>query len=598
MLRTKQKYADAGIRTQNKKTLNYYVKDIKAKLQIDDVIYGHWVDIKKKYFKNTKNEFIKLFNDILETELEFNIHNYHDYIKKYFYLSKEYTSHAGSFDISLNTWLTPSLMNDLLLDKPETVVIKKSSQLGFTTIMLIFAILNILKRKQSVLYVLPIMDMVEVFWRTKVIPLFKNSEALKKYIICFDNQSKVIETTRGNLIFTYASSPSALASHSCPIIIMDEVSKYKNISESNPIELAKERSKTYKNKKHIIFSTPTIQDTLFEKMFNLYPIKSFFVTCPQCNDRFEVIFKDFIYDKELNKCYYKTPCEHIIIDNPSELCLLGDYDYISDNTENQYGISYIIPSYLSSFLTFNDIYRKYLDASDTASKDVIQSFENNYLAKTFDHSILRMKINIKNIIPEEIKKELQKPTIKMFTGVDVGDNFIYILSFITDIEDRSVPIIVVDYKKIDLRGEFTRILDEIINYKPYGHTPDRIGMDFGYKANELRLLFQNYVNLIPIRGRTTETIRNQKIIYNSNTKMIEIYSHFIKTKLATLMEQEKLLFFKATDKLIKHMASHECYLDPRDGTILWKSKFAEGYEDHYLDALVYAYVSYHISVEL
>lgn len=592
-------YIEPVARTRNVSRMQYLSRIDEIKLS-NATVLEYWKEIRDKYYSWTLDFLLEIFNNAIDSELEFEIKDYRDFIKSHFYLSKEYTPYAGAVDIGLNIWLKPSLFNAIVGKEPETVIIKKSSQLGFTTIMLILSFIFILKNKQSVLYVLPTDKIVNSFWHSKVKPLIRYSDNLKKWILNMDEQSHIIETTRGNLIFSYATSPTALASHSTPIAILDEVAKYKVISDGNPIELAKERAKAYKNKKFILFSTPSIVGNIFEDTFSRYPQKVFHIYCDECNKKFPLDFKDFknIEIDGIIHCVYETPCQHKRYYTPQDLCDNGDYEFI-DNSDNLSfnGVSFVIPSFLSSFLSFDDIMRKYNEISINASKETLQSFENNYLAKTFDHSVLRMKVNLMNLNEQELKNEMSKPNIKLFTGIDVGEDNIYVVSFITDIENDKSNLLVVDFCKIELK-EFTEILDKVLDYNVFGFKPVRIGIDFGYKTNELRLLFRHNPNIIPIRGRTTETLRNQKILYNSNTHLVEIYSHFFKTKIATLMQNERLFFWKTSQRLIKHLASHECYVDPKDGTILWKSKFSEGYEDHYLDALLYAYISYYIALEV
>jgi len=87
------------------------------------------------------------------------------------------------------------------------------------------------------------------------------------------------------LALSGANSPASLASRPVRYVFFDEVDKFPDNSgkEADPISLAKERTKTFYNRKHIAASTPTFElGPIWQLLVNSDVIKQYYVPCPHC----------------------------------------------------------------------------------------------------------------------------------------------------------------------------------------------------------------------------------------------------------------------------------------------------------------------------
>ena len=91
--------------------------------------------------------------------------------------------------------------------------------------------------------------------------MIKASLGLKNRFL--GNESTRLELQFDGMYLTLAgsNSPSSLASKAIRFLFLDEVDKYPGASkkEADPISLARERTKTFHNKKIFLTSTPTLR---------------------------------------------------------------------------------------------------------------------------------------------------------------------------------------------------------------------------------------------------------------------------------------------------------------------------------------------------
>lgn len=97
-------------------------------------------------------------------------------------------------------------------------------------------------------------------------PMFKAAPELRKR---FDENSQLQELQFDGMYLTLAgsNSPSSLASKAIRFLFLDEVDKYPGASkkEADPVSLARERTKTFHNRKIFITSTPTLKQGISGK---------------------------------------------------------------------------------------------------------------------------------------------------------------------------------------------------------------------------------------------------------------------------------------------------------------------------------------------
>ena len=115
----------------------------------------------------------------------------------------------------------------------------------------------------------------------RIKPMLKSSPALKRLFKEFQSQKLELQFDGMYLTISGANSPSSLASKAIKYLFLDEVDKYPGASkkEADPISLARERVKTFRNSKVYLTSTPTISaGHIWKSLMGADIEKHYFVT--------------------------------------------------------------------------------------------------------------------------------------------------------------------------------------------------------------------------------------------------------------------------------------------------------------------------------
>ena len=172
----------------------------------------------------------------------------------------------------------------------DEIVVVKPAQIGGTDAFINVVGYYLDQDPSSILLVLADEDTAKYILKEKVKVMLKSSERLLRI---YDPKkfTRIEATTKngGYLAPAWASSVAKLASKPIRIVILDEVDKpgyYMSSKEASPISLAKERTNTFPegHYKHIILSTPTIENGNIMNAFNNTEIKfDPHVPCPHCS---------------------------------------------------------------------------------------------------------------------------------------------------------------------------------------------------------------------------------------------------------------------------------------------------------------------------
>lgn len=199
---------------------------------------------------------------------------------------------------------------DPYLDESRKLVVKKCSQVGYSTLAIIRAFHLAKYKKANVIYTLPSKSVVKDFVNPKVTPLIKSNAALRDEMGDTDNLGlKSIGQGRDQRFVYFRSSWDeasgiAISAH---ILINDEVDR------SNQLALA-----TYRTRLdaalldrpdlgwHWKFSNPTIDGYGVDEDYQKSDMKKWMIKCSRCNHNQVLSFPENINFKE--KCYVCVKC--------------------------------------------------------------------------------------------------------------------------------------------------------------------------------------------------------------------------------------------------------------------------------------------------
>ncbi len=235
-----------------------------------------------------------------------------------------------------------------------------------------------------------------------------------------------------------SNSPSRLASKPIKYLFLDEVDKYPGASkkEADPISLAKERTKTFHNKKIFMTSTPTLKTGHIWKAKEDADIeKHYFVPCVHCGEYIELKFSQIKFpekeeglsytDRAECAVYVCQECGCLINDHEkSQMLKMGRWQVVKQNTKYTKVVAYWMNTLYSPFVRFADIAREFLYTKD--DPDRFQNFVNSWLAEPWEDTKLKTSADLVMERQTDIEQAIVPDWAKLLTGgVDVQENCLY-----------------------------------------------------------------------------------------------------------------------------------------------------------------------------
>ncbi len=254
-----------------------------------------------------------------------------------------------------------------------------------------------------------------------------------------ENESLKLELQFEGMYLTLAgsNSPSSLASKAIRFLFLDEVDKYPGASkkEADPISLARERTKTFHNRKIFITSTPTLKTGHIWKAKEEADIeKHFFVPCPHCGEYIELKWKQIDFPKEEGMSYADRAefavyvcqeCGCIITDQDKPNMLrYGEWRIVKQNTKFVRKVAFWMNTLYSPFVRFSEIVKEFLQSKDDPEK--LQNFVNSWLAEPWEDTKLKTNADLVLERQTDYEEFVVPEWAKLLTGgVDVQETCLY-----------------------------------------------------------------------------------------------------------------------------------------------------------------------------
>lgn len=336
--------------------------------------------------------------------------------------------------------MTPYLIGvmDALVDyETEEITLCKASQLGGTE-----AILNALgyiiqQDPSPTLVVYPSDVLAETVAKNRIVPMITASPALRERWRELESKKLELQFDGMYLSLVGSNSPSNLASKAIRFLLLDEVDKYPGASnkEADPISLARERTKTFANRKIFITSTPTITTGHVWKALQGCDVeKHYFVPCPHCGKMIELKWAQVKFpdgegmsyaDRAEMATYVCQECDAIITDqHKTQVLRQGEWRVVKQNSPYHRKVGFWINTLYSPFVRFSDVVREFLASKDDPEK--FQNFVNSWLAEPWEDTNLKtsadMVLERQTHLPELIVPSWAK---LLTAGVDVQENCVY-----------------------------------------------------------------------------------------------------------------------------------------------------------------------------
>lgn len=329
------------------------------------------------------------------------------------------------------------IMDEFNNYETEEIVYIKPTQVGGTECLQNMAGYIIQQDPAPTMIVYSTDKLAESISENRLQPMIKAAPTLKKRFL--ENESSKLELQFDGMYLTLAgsNSPSSLASKAIRFLFLDEVDKYPGASkkEADPISLARERTKTFHNRKIFITSTPTLKTGHIWKAKEDADIeKHFFVPCPHCGEYIEFKWKQVHFPKEEGMSladraefasYVCQECGCVITDQDKpDMLRLGEWRTVKQNTKFVRKVAFWMNTLYSPFVRFSEVVKEFLKSKDDPEQ--LQNFVNSWLAEPWEDTKLKTNADLVMERQTEYEELVVPDWAKMLTGgVDVQENCLY-----------------------------------------------------------------------------------------------------------------------------------------------------------------------------
>lgn len=356
--------------------------------------------------------------------------------EKYRILDSKTSALPGPWRNEMTPYLT-GIMDALLDYETEEIVLCKASQLGGTEVILNDLGYIIQQDPSPAMVVYPSDVLAESVAKNRIVPMVTASPALcRRYR---ESESKKLELQFDGMYLSLvgSNSPSNLASKAIRFLFLDEVDKYPGASgkEADPVALARERTKTFRNRKIFITSTPTISTGHIWKSLQGCDVeKHYFIPCPHCGKMIELKWSQVKFpngegmsyaDRAEGAVYVCPECGAIITDqHKPQMLRLGEWRTVKQNSPYHQKIGFWINTLYSPFVRFADAVREFLSSKDDPEK--LQNFVNSWLAEPWEDTNLKTSADLVLERQTHLPELIVPSWAKLLTGgVDVQENCVY-----------------------------------------------------------------------------------------------------------------------------------------------------------------------------
>ena len=320
----------------------------------------------------------------------------------------------------------------------EEIIFVKPTQVGGTSAMENMLASAIAQDPAPAMCVYPSDDLAERTVESKLDPMIKSCKVLAAKYRINDSKKLALKFTDMAVYLTGANSPADLASTNIRYLFMDEVDKFPGASkkEADPVSLAKERTKTFFNRKIFMASTPTLKTGHIWKAKEAADVeKHYFVPCPHCGAFIELKFAQIKWpskedvpenaDRAEMATYVCQECGCVITDqDKGKMLAAGRWKPVRQKTQHPKSVAFWLNTLYSPFTRFSDIAREFMRSKD--DPELLHNFANSWLAEPWEDTKLKTNAEMVMERQTETPEWTLPPWTKLVTGgIDVQENCLY-----------------------------------------------------------------------------------------------------------------------------------------------------------------------------
>ncbi len=357
--------------------------------------------------------------------------------ERYRILDSKSSAMPGRWRNSITPYLV-EIMDTINDYEIEETIFVKPTQVGGTEVILNRLGYTVAQDPAPTLIVYPSEQLGESVSENRITPMIKANPEVRAHYD--ERHSSKLEIQFDNMYvgISGANSPASLASKPIRYLYLDEVDKFPPASrrEADPISLARERTKTFVNRKIYMCSTPTLRSGHIWKAKESADIeKHFFIPCPHCRAMIELQFKQIkwpgdeagldVADRAELATYVCQACGCTISDAEKNAALAdGEWHIVRERGKAVRSVAYWMNTLYSPFVRFSEIAKEFLKSKD--DPDLMHNFINSWLAEPWEDTKLKTSAELVMERQTELAEFTLPEWTKLVTGgVDVQENCLY-----------------------------------------------------------------------------------------------------------------------------------------------------------------------------
>ena len=360
-----------------------------------------------------------------------------EWAEKYRQLDAKTTARPGPWRNSSTPYLR-GLMDEFNNYETEEIIFVKPTQVGGTEAILNMIGYVINEDPSPAMVVYPTDELAKSISKNRIEPMILNSPTLNERYHSSDSSVLEMQFDDMYLSLVGSNSPSGLASKPIKYLFLDETDKYPGASkkEADPVSLARERTKTFHNKKIVLASTPTLRNNhIWEAKENADIEKHYLMPCPHCGKRIEFKFSNLRFpddasmsyaDRAERARYVCQECGSIITDSQKYIMLQqGSWEAVERKTQFARKVVFWLNTLYSPFVRFAEVAKEFLMSKDDS--EAFQNFVNSWLAEPWEDTKLKTNADLVLERQTDVPELIVPDWAKILTGgVDVQENCLYV----------------------------------------------------------------------------------------------------------------------------------------------------------------------------
>jgi phage terminase large subunit GpA-like protein len=371
-----------------------------------------------------------------------------DFADNHRILGSETSAYSGKWRTSLTPYLK-EVMDCFTRPEVEQVVFIASSQIGKSECVNNILLYFTLNDPSPVLLVQPTLSEAQSYSKIRIAPMYKICNVITEEKKKTSDDTVLFKKFEGGYVsFAGANSPNGLASKPVRVILFDEAEKYPISAgdAGSPINLGRQRSQTFFNRKILIVSTPLVKgESVMETEFESCQSKNYFlVPCPHCGTKQRLTWSGVKWDKDENEnhipssAYYEcVECQKPINDvERQESLQSGEWMTATEFNDNDIfqpiefkpyeptlKTAFHISALYSPFVQLEQVVSQFLEAKKSPMK--LRQWTNEILGESFSMDMNSEEISPDSLVSRAYEWDNIPNDISVITaGVDTQDSWL------------------------------------------------------------------------------------------------------------------------------------------------------------------------------